>query len=80
VQVESCGTETGNDYTACTTADQLGEHAIPIGGAKGQAEVTDASAAGYTITAYSKSGKNFVMTKTASGRTLTVAGTGSGTW
>jgi prepilin-type N-terminal cleavage/methylation domain-containing protein len=80
VQVESCGTDTGNDYTDCATADQLGEHSIPIGNAKGQAEITGASSTGYTITAYSKSGKNFVMTKTATGRTLTVAGTGSGSW
>jgi type IV pilus assembly protein PilA len=79
-QVESCGAEAGGDYTSCTTAAQLGEGAIPMGNAKGQAEVTGASDDGYTITAYSKSGKNFVMTKSQTGRTLTVAGTGSGTW
>jgi type IV pilus assembly protein PilA len=79
-QVESCGAEAGGDYTNCTTAAQLGEGAVPMGNAKGQAEVTGASSAGYTITAYSRSGKNFVMTKSSTGRTLTVGGTGSGTW
>jgi type IV pilus assembly protein PilA len=78
--VESCGTQAGGDYTSCTTATQLAEKSIPLGTAKGQAQVTGASASGYTITAYSKSGKNFVMTKSASGRTLTVAGSGSGSW
>jgi type IV pilus assembly protein PilA len=78
--VESCGTQVGGDYTDCTTAEQLGDNSLPLGNAKGQAEVTGTSASGYTITAYSKSGKNFVIEKTASGRTLSVAGTGSGSW
>jgi type IV pilus assembly protein PilA len=79
-QVESCGAEAGGDYTNCTTAAQLGEGGVPMGTAKGQAQVSDASAGGYTITAYSKSGRNYVMTKSATGRALTVAGTGSGSW
>jgi type IV pilus assembly protein PilA len=79
-QVESCGADAGGDYTDCTTSTQLGETSIPMGNAAGQAEVTGASSTGYTITAYSKSGKNFVMTKSSSGRTLTVVGSGSGTW
>jgi len=75
-QVESCGVEYGGDYTLCTTAAQLGESSVPLGSAEGQAEVTDASATGYTITAYSKSGKTFVMTKSPAGRTLS----GTGSW
>jgi type IV pilus assembly protein PilA len=79
-QVESCGAENGGDYTDCTTAAQLGEAGIPMGNGKGQAEVTDADSTGYTITAYSKSGKNFVMTKSPAGRFLTVGGNGAGSW
>jgi prepilin-type N-terminal cleavage/methylation domain-containing protein len=78
--VESCGVENDGDYTSCTTATELGDTGIPIGSAAGQAEVTGASSSGYTITAHSKSGKNFVLTKSAAGRTLTVGGSGSGTW
>ena len=79
-QVESCATQAGGDYTNCATSAQLEEKSVPMGGSEGQAEVTDNSATGYTITAYSRSGKNFVITKSASGRSLTVSGTGSGSW
>jgi len=75
-QVESCGVEHGGDYTDCHTAEQLGESSIPIGSGEGQAEVTDASSSGYTITARSKSGKTFVMEKSPAGRVLR----GTGTW
>jgi prepilin-type N-terminal cleavage/methylation domain-containing protein len=77
--VESCGTETGGDYTDCTTAAQLQETSIPMGSGPGEADVTGASTAGYTITGHSKSGRDYVITKSATGRSLTVAGTGSGT-
>jgi type IV pilus assembly protein PilA len=79
-QVESCGVDSGGDYTDCTTASQLGETSIPMGSSPGQAQVTGGSSSGYTITAYSESGKHYVITKSATGRALTVAGTGSGTW
>ena len=79
-QVESCGVDSGGDYTDCTTASQLGEPSIPMGSSPGQAQVTGGSSSGYTITAYSKSGKHYVITKSAAGRALTVAGSGSGTW
>jgi type IV pilus assembly protein PilA len=79
-QVESCGVDSGGDYTDCTTASQLGERSIPLGSSPGQAQVTGASSSGYTITAYSESGKHYLITKSAAGRALTVAGSGSGTW
>jgi type IV pilus assembly protein PilA len=79
-QVESCGTEAGGDYTDCTTAEQLGERSIPIGNAEGQTAVTDTGPDGYTITAYSRSGKTFVVTKSPAGRVLTVGGSGAGAW
>jgi type IV pilus assembly protein PilA len=79
-QVESCGVGSGGDYTDCTTAAQLGENSIPMGSSPGQAQVTGGSSSGYTITAYSKSGKHYLITKSATGRALTVGGSGSGTW
>ena len=79
-QVESCGVEAGGDFTNCTTPEQLGEQGLPFGHGAGQVEVTDASSTGYTITARSKSGKHFELKKSSTGRTLTVGGTGSGTW
>jgi type IV pilus assembly protein PilA len=75
-QVESCGTEAGGDYTNCTTAEQLGEHAIEMGAGAGQVEVTGASSSGYTITARSVSGATFSIEKSPAGRTLG----GTGTW
>jgi type IV pilus assembly protein PilA len=78
--VESCATDHDGDYAQCTTAVQLGEMSIPLGSGSGQAEVTGASTDGYTITAHSQSGRDFLLTKSATGRTLTVGGSGSGTW
>ena len=78
--VESCATDHDGDYAQCTTSAQLGDTSIPMGSAAGHAEVTGASQNGYTLTGHSKSGKDFVMTKTTTGRTLTVGGSGSGTW
>ena len=79
-QVESCAVGNRGEYTDCHTAAQLGENTIHIGNGPGQVEVTGATDDSYTITGYSETGKTFVMTKSPSGRTLTVGGSGSGTW
>jgi type IV pilus assembly protein PilA len=79
-QVESCGVEAGGDYTDCHTAAQLGETGVPIGGGDGEVEITGASASGFTITARSRSGTDFVMTRSAAGRTMSVSGPGTGSW
>jgi type IV pilus assembly protein PilA len=79
-QVESCAVGNRGEYTDCHTAAQLGESTILMGNGKGQVEVTNATADGYVITAYSETGRTFVMTKSPSGRTLTVGGSGSGSW
>ena len=77
-QVESCFA-VEEDYTKCTTPADTG---LPIGGAKGQVQVTASAAPPantYTVTAYSKSGGNFAIAKAASGvstRTCTAAGQG----
>jgi type IV pilus assembly protein PilA len=79
-QVESCAVGHDGEYTDCHTAAQLGESTALVGNAEGQVEVTNATADGYVITAYSKTGRTFVMTKSRSGRTLTIGGSGSGSW
>jgi type IV pilus assembly protein PilA len=80
--VESCFT-TSQDYRNCTTVAQLGATGLDIGTGTGQVSVASTVADGYTITAKSKSGNNFLITKTAGGppvRSCTGSGGGcSGT-
>jgi type IV pilus assembly protein PilA len=67
-QVDSCAQEqTANSYTLCQTPAQLGNTGLDIGNGAGQADVvatTDGK--GYTVTGYSKSGGNFLITKSNS--------------
>jgi len=79
-QVESCGAQQGGDYTNCSTASELGVAASLLGTGEGQVTVTGASADGYTITGSSTTGKTFSIVQTRTSRSLTVGGTGSGTW
>jgi type IV pilus assembly protein PilA len=69
--VESCAVDqTDNSYANCQTAAQLGDTGLPIGSGQGQVEVTAVNGTvGYTIVAHSKSGKNWTITKTATGTT-----------
>ena len=77
-QVESCFA-VEEDYTKCTTPTDTG---LPIGPAKGQVQVTASGAPPantYEITAYSKSGGNFLISKAANGtstRTCTAPNAG----
>jgi type IV pilus assembly protein PilA len=79
-QVESCGAQQSGDYTGCTTAAAIDADAAMIGTDEGQVTVTGASSEGYTITARSKTGRTFAIVQTRTSRTLSVGGTGSGTW
>ena len=84
-QVESCYTNT-EDYSQCvpdaTTGKVGGEDTgLNIGTGKGQVDMTAVSTAptSYTVTAYSKSGTQFIITKTnggASVRSCSNAGAG----
>ena len=77
-QVESCFADT-QDYQLCDTAGELGTTGLSVGTADGQVNVSGAAVDGYTITAYSKSSNDFIITKTAGGavvRTCTTAGNG----
>jgi type IV pilus assembly protein PilA len=89
-QVESCFA-TNEDYTKCDTAAELPNTGLDIGNGKGQVEVqnatapdttvTPATAGGYKVVAHSKSGIDYVITKSAttgtSTRTCTSAGNGA---
>jgi type IV pilus assembly protein PilA len=60
-QIESCFADT-QDYTACDTATELGTTGLDIGTGTGQVEAAG-NAAGYVVTAHSKSGNTFVITR-----------------
>ena len=77
-QVESCFADS-QDYQACDTAAELGTTGLTIGTADGQVNITSGAATSYVITGYSKSGNDFIITKTAGGapvRTCTTDGDG----
>jgi type IV pilus assembly protein PilA len=87
-QVESCFA-TEQNYASCDTAGELGDTGLPIGTSAGQVSVTDVDGATneYEITAKSKSGNDFLITKAANGassRSCTPTGEGgcpnSGVW
>jgi type IV pilus assembly protein PilA len=83
-QVESCFADV-QDYTQCDTAAELGTTGLNVGTGSGQVAVTASATDGYTITAVSKSGNTFLITKTAGGPptrtcTGTTGGCKSGSW
>jgi type IV pilus assembly protein PilA len=70
-QVEACIVP-GNDYTDCDSQVELTRNGaepigISYGPGNGEAEVTNATADTWEITAHSRSGNGFVITKGASG-------------
>jgi type IV pilus assembly protein PilA len=82
-QVESCYAG-GGDYTKCTTAlmDPTG---LPVGTANGQVAVTIVNATSYSVTAKSKSGGVFTISRDPSALKRTCSGgtagcTSSSTW
>ena len=75
--MESCFTN-AETYVGCGTSADVTGSGIPLGAGAGQAEVTAATATGYTIVAHSRSGTNFTYTKAGSTvtRTCSAASTG----
>ena len=71
-QIETCFVD-NQDYTGCTIPATSG---LPVGTGQGQVQVSGQSATGYTITAYSKSGCNYTITK-ANGSSTTRSTSGS---
>jgi len=82
-QVESCYADT-TDYTKCTSAlmDPTG---LPIGSGQGQVDVSITDASTYTVTAKSKSGGSFMISRSSSAPLSRTCSGGSkgcngGTW
>jgi type IV pilus assembly protein PilA len=65
-EVESCYTDT-QDYTTCVDANLGANTGLAFGTGQGQVHVTSGGASSYLITAYSKSGNVFTITKTNGG-------------
>jgi type IV pilus assembly protein PilA len=62
--VEACAAGNAGDYTNCTP-DEMDETGLPIGDEKGQVNVTITDASSYVVTAHSKSGGTFTITRTS---------------
>jgi type IV pilus assembly protein PilA len=84
-QVESCYSD-AQTYNQCVTTTQLGNTGLAVGTGSGQVAVS-AGTDVYTISASSKSGNSFTITKQTDGtvtRTCSTGGSGSclttGTW
>ena len=65
-QVEACFSDT-QDYGDCDSAAELGTTGIPFGTSPGQVDVGSSGPNNFVITAYSKSGNTFFITKAAGG-------------
>ena len=82
--VESCFA-TEMDYNNCTTV-KLGATGLPIGSALGQVDVSVTNATDYVVTAKSKSGGSFTVSRTGTGPLVractggTKGCTSGGTW
>jgi type IV pilus assembly protein PilA len=78
-QVESCFADT-QTYASCDTATELGTTGLTIGTADGEVGISGATADDYVITGFSKSGNDFLITKTDGGapvRSCTTVNTGA---
>src|SRR5688572_18628664 len=73
--MESCFT-TAEDYTACEAGADVQQSGLPLGGGRGQVDVTTANATDYTIVGTSQSGNTFTYAKT--GATVVKSCTGGG--
>jgi type IV pilus assembly protein PilA len=82
--VESCFA-TEMDYTNCATAN-LGTTGLPMGSALGQVDVAVTNATAYVVTAKSKSGGTFTISRTGTGPMVRACSGGTkgcatgGTW
>jgi type IV pilus assembly protein PilA len=75
-ELESCFTE-ADDYQLCSSAAKLAGAEVPLGSGAGEAEVSAPAARQYVVTAHSRSGTDFVLTRPAAGdlqRTCTKPG------
>jgi type IV pilus assembly protein PilA len=75
--VESCGVENAGAYGSCDTAAELGDPSAPIGAGAGKVTIENAAKDAYLITANSKTGKTFTITRSVANG---VVKGGTGTW
>jgi type IV pilus assembly protein PilA len=75
--VEACYADR-EDYSACTGPSDLGGANVPFGSGGGHVDVAAPSASEYAVTAHSRSGTDFVLSRDSSGqhRTCTQSGRG----
>jgi type IV pilus assembly protein PilA len=87
-QMESCYASK-QDYSAagCPSATVFQGSSLPVGSGQGQVDISAQTATTYTITAKSKSGNNFLISKDAAGNTtrsctttVTNGGCSGGSW
>ncbi len=79
-QIESCYSQK-QAYTNCVSAADLGNTGLDYGTGSGQVGATSASAQVYVVTAKSKSGNDFIITKNSDGtstRSCTDTGASNG--
>jgi hypothetical protein len=77
-QIESCYTDT-QDYRGCNSEKELGPTGLPWGSGPGEVKVVRAGRNSYRISAHSRSGTRFVITKNRKGvltRSCSRRGTG----
>jgi type IV pilus assembly protein PilA len=75
--VEACYTNT-EDYGACTDPADLRDAGTSFGSSAGDAEVSATSTREYTVTAHSRSGTDFALSRDASGQRRTCSQPGHG--
>jgi type IV pilus assembly protein PilA len=75
--MESCFTN-DETYIGCELSDDVQDSDLPLGTADGQVDVSNETADGYLITAYSRSGTDFTYTKAATGTTKDCTARGDG--
>lgn len=83
--VEAC-VAGGSTYTSCDTAPDIEADPASLGTDRGKARITDATAAGFTVIAYSRSGNTFTTVRSGGtfNRTCSISGRGgcsdTGSW
>jgi type IV pilus assembly protein PilA len=85
--IEACATDADDDYSQCDDATSLAGANVAFGSAPGDIEVDAPTTRTYTITAHSRSGTDFVISRVAAGgseHTCNKSGQGGchsdGTW
>ena len=66
-QIETCFTDS-QTYVGCTIPASSG---LPVGTGQGQVQVSGQGTDSYTVTAYSKSGCNYIITRPSGGGAVT---------